>query len=153
MITFVRTDIHHPDFQDLVKQLDVQLTHWYGSQMEVFNPLNVLKEETYCLVAKDENNSVGIGAFRIMEDESAVEIKRMFVHPNHRGKGISKLILQELENWAKEKNFKYAKLETGHKNIAAKQLYQKAGYVLIEPFGPYQAMDRNISFCYGKKLI
>lgn len=150
MIKLIRTDIHHPKFKNLVQQLDAELASMYGDHMEVFSPHNILKVDTFSLLALQNNEPVGIGAFRVMEDENEVEIKRMFVPSEHRGKGISKLVLKELESWAKENGHSYAKLETGEKNLAAIALYQKSGYEPIKPFGPY--VDIHDSLCFRKKL-
>ncbi len=151
MISLIRTNINHPKFQTLVQKLDSELGSMYGDHMEVFAPHNILKNDTYSLVAIDNDEPVGIGAFRVLENNKEVEIKRMFVLPAHRGKGISKLILKELEQWAIENGHAYAKLETGEKNLTAISLYRNTGYEPIEPFGPY--VDIHDSLCFRKKLI
>ena len=145
----IRTDIHHPNFQEMVQLLDAELRSMYGDQQDDFDPHNKLKEDTRVLVIKSNDQTIGCGAFRPMDDNVA-EVKRMFVHPEHRGKGLSKLILNELESWIKEQQYTYIKLETGSKNIAALSLYPATGYEPIEPFGPYQ--DLPDSFCFGKKI-
>lgn len=151
MIKLIRTNIHHPKFQALVKELDAELGSMYGNHMEVFAPHNILKDGTYSLVAIENEIPVGIGAFKVLENNKSVEIKRMFVPPLHRGKGVSKLVLSDLEQWAKEKGYQFAKLETGEKNLAAISLYRKTGYESITPYGPY--VDIPNSLCFGKKLI
>ena len=57
--------------------------------------------------------SIAIGAYKEYNSET-VEMKRMYTLPEHRGKGIASSILSELELWAKEENYKFAILETGH---------------------------------------
>ena len=51
-----------------------------------------------------ENKPIGCGAFREY-DLKRIEIKRMFVHPEYRNKGIGLDILNELELWASELNY------------------------------------------------
>ena len=150
MIKFIRTNPTHPQFQKLVRLLDAELLTLYGEEMQFFGPHNALKENTFSLVILENERPIGIGAFRILQLPHEIEIKRMFVHPDHRGKGISKLILNELESWAKDEKATYAKLETGPKNKTALLLYPSAGYQLIEPFGPYVGVVNSI--CFGKKL-
>lgn len=150
MIKLLRTNIHDPKFNTLVLQLNAELSSMYVNYQEVFAPHNKLKDETFSLVAIQNEKSVGIGAYRVLKDENAVEIKRMFVPTNHRGKGISKLILNGLEQWAKENNFTFAKLETGTKNLAAISLYKKSGYKKIPPYEPYVGIEESL--CFGKKL-
>ena len=146
---FVRTNINDTNFKKMVQLLDAELLAMYGNQQADFDPHNKLKEDTLVLIVKHNEKTIGCGAFRPMENSTA-EIKRMFVHPDYRGKGLSKLILKELENWIKEKQYTYIKLETGSKNLAALSLYPATGYESIEPFGPYQ--DLPDSFCFGKKI-
>ncbi len=151
MIQMLRTNIHHPKFRFLVEQLDAELVEMYGNQMEFFGPHNILKDDTFALVALQDNEPVAIGAFREMNKNGDVEIKRMFVPIKHRGKGFSKLILQELEDWAKDKNYTCSKLETGDKNVTAISLYLKAGYERIDLFDPYIGVENSL--CFAKKLI
>lgn len=146
---FIRTHIHDFNFLEMVKLLDAELRLMYGDQQDDFDPHNKLKDDTFVLIVKEKNKTIGCGAFRPMEDNVA-EVKRMFVHSDHRGKGLSKLILSELETWIKEKQYTYIKLETGDKNIAALSLYPAMGYEPIEHFGPYK--DLPNSFCFGKKI-
>jgi len=150
MINLLRTNIHHPKFKALVQELDSELGDMYGDDMAFFAPHNILKDDTFALVALQNDEPVGIGAFFIIGNNAEVEIKRMYVPPTHRGKGISKLVLQELENWARDKKIPYAKLETGDKNVTAISLYKKAGYLRIDLYEPY--LERADSLCFGKKL-
>ncbi len=150
MIQMLRTDIHHPKFKYLVKQLDDELVDMYGDQMEFFGPHNILKDDTFALVALQDDEPVAIGAFRVLNKSGDVEIKRMFVPTKHRGKGFSKLILQELEDWAKEENYTCSKLETGDKNVTAISLYLNAGYERIDLFEPYIGIENSL--CFAKKL-
>lgn len=151
MVKILKTNIHHPKFKLLVQQLDAELVEMYGDQMEFFGPHNILEDTTYALVAIQEEEPVAIGAFRKMNEEGDVEIKRMFVPTQHRGKGFSKLVLKELENWAKEENFTCAKLETGDKNVTAISLYLNAGYEKIALFEPYIGVENSL--CFAKKLL
>ncbi len=150
MIQMFKTNIHHPKFKFLVEQLDQELVDMYGEQMEFFGPHNILKEDTFALVALQDDEPVAIGAFREMNKDGDVEIKRMFVPVQHRGKGFSKMILKELENWAKEKNYTCSKLETGDKNVTAISLYLNAGYEKIDLFEPYIGIENSL--CFAKKL-
>lgn len=150
MIQMFKTNIHHPQFKFLVEQLDQELVDMYGEQMDFFGPHNILKEDTFALVALQDDEPVAIGAFREMNEGGDVEIKRMFVPVQHRGKGFSKMILRELENWAKEKKYTCSKLETGDKNVTAISLYLNAGYEKIDLFEPYIGIKNSL--CFAKKL-
>lgn len=151
MIQMLRTNIHNPKFKFLVEQLDQELVDMYGKQMDFFSQHNILKEDAFALVAVQDEEPVAIGAFREMNTDGDVEIKRMFVPTKHRSKGFSKLVLKELENWAKEENYTCSKLETGDKNIAAISLYLNAGYEKIDLFEPYISIENSL--CFAKKII
>ena len=74
----------------------------------------------------------------------------MFIHSNFRGKGLSKIILRELENWAKELGFSRLVLETGKKQPEAIGLYENAGFKKINNYGQY--VDFPNSVCFEKVL-
>jgi putative acetyltransferase len=100
--------------------------------------------------AVDENNlAVACGALKHFTDDTA-EIKRMFVKNEFRGRGLSKLILNELEETARSFNYKRMVLETGLKQPEAISLYEKYGYTKIRPYGRHK--DDPDSVCYEKYL-
>jgi putative acetyltransferase len=95
----------------------------------------------------DKNKAVACGALKHFDDTTA-EIKRMYVADDSRGKGLSKLILNKLEETAFLMNYKRVILETGLKQPEAIKLYEKSGYTKIETYGKYK--DDSNSLCYGK---
>lgn len=143
-----RTTSANPDFRFLVTQLDAELRDMYAELMDVYDHHNVIEQIDTVVIAYLNDEPVGCGCFRPYDDESA-ELKRMFVVKTARGKGISKLILTELENWARELGFKYTILETGTKNIDAHYLYSKSGYQVTPSYGPYA--DLTDSICMRKR--
>jgi len=75
-----------------------------------------------------------------------MEVKRMFVLPEFRGKGIATKILVELENWAKELLYNKCVLETGKRQPDAIALYEKNGYLKIPNYGQYANMENSVCF-------
>lgn len=101
-------------------------------------------------VCKDENNdAVACGALKHFDNKTA-EIKRMYVEDSYRGKGISKLILNRLEETAINMNYKRIILETGLKQPEAMNLYEKSGFTKIKSYGRYK--DEPDSVCYEKMI-
>jgi putative acetyltransferase len=145
MIQLKRTNTLGPDFKTLVEELDNDLFSRYPEIQQVYVPLNKVESIDTALIAYEFDNPVGCGCFKTYNQDS-VEIKRMFVKPIARGKGISKLILNELLNWATELGYKKAILETGLNQPEAIGLYEKAGFKKIENFGPYLNMSNSICF-------
>ena len=144
-----RTDHSSPDFQALIKQLDLDLRGRYPDDQDDYDQYNKVDAIDHVVVVYDEDRAVGCGCFKTY-DANAVEIKRMFVHPSSRGKGISKLVLQELEKWAYELGFKKAVLETGTKQHEAIGLYSKLNFSRIPNYGQYANMPYSV--CFEKVL-
>jgi GNAT superfamily N-acetyltransferase len=89
------------------------------------------------LVARDEDGTaVGCGALRALGDRVA-EVKRMFVVPAARGRGVSRAVLVALEDAARERGWTTLRLETGPRQPEAIGLYTSAGYRPIAAFGGY----------------
>lgn len=100
-------------------------------------------------VARTDALAVGCGGLRPLDATSA-EIKRMYVRPTHRRRGLSRQILDELEFRARSQGWFRLRLETGPAQIAAIGLYEAAGYRKIPNFGAYQG--HAASLCFEKAL-
>lgn len=148
-VVLKRTDADHIDFRTLVKALDQELTVIYGEKQSFYNPFNTLNQIKNVVIAFSNGMPMGCGAMKKFDDNS-MEIKRMYILPAHRNKGVAHLILNELEDWAKELNYKECVLETGNKQPDAIRLYQKAGYEIIPNYGQYK--DETESICMKKVL-
>ena len=144
-----RTDATHAAFHKLVMALDEDLAIRDGKDHAFFARFNKLHDIKHCVVLWNGEEPVGCGAFKPYADD-AVEIKRMYVPPAHRHKGIASLVLRELEHWAHELGFGRCVLETGKKQPEAIALYTKCGYHLIPNYGQYA--DVVSSVCFEKRL-
>ena len=81
---------------------------------------------------------VASGAARIMNNDGEyAEIKRVFVLDSHRGRGLSKLVMNFLEQEVTSRGITLLRLETGVKQPDAIGLYRKLGYLERGPFGSY----------------
>jgi GNAT superfamily N-acetyltransferase len=79
-----------------------------------------------------------------------MEIKRMYVTPASRKKGIATMILCELETWAAELSYENCILETGIKQPEAIELYKKNGYTVIPNYGQYAGVQTSV--CFEKSI-
>jgi putative acetyltransferase len=149
MVIIQRTDSSSTDFKELVKLLDADLRIKDGDDHAFYNQFNKIDTIKQVIVAYYKDIAVGCGAFKSYS-EQAVEIKRMFVHPDFRGRGIAQQILQELEKWAAEMGYQSCVLETGQKQLEAIQLYLKTGYQRIPNYGQYEGIENSI--CMKKDL-
>ena len=143
MASLVRSETAHADFKVLVAQLDQELWDRYPDIQAQYAPNNKVENIRTAIIAYDGDKPVGIGCFRPI-DQKTTEIKRMFVLPEYRGKGIAASILAALEDWAKELLFTRTVLESGNRQPEALHLYEKSGYRLIENYGPYEGMDTSV---------
>lgn len=144
-----RTDDLDKDFIALTKALDEHFNATYGLLQKKYSPHNVIASLKTVLVGYVDNEPMACGCFRVLEDE-CVEIKRMYVSPNHRQKGYASTLLHELENWAKELGYKKVLLELGNKQPEALKLYESLGYQRRENFGVYKEI--KTSLCMEKML-
>ncbi len=79
------------------------------------------------LVVRDGVEAIGCGALKRLDDETC-EIKRMYLKPRWRGRGISAVLLEALERRARELGYQRARLDTGDRQPSARRLYEGAGY-------------------------
>ncbi len=148
--SILKFDSSNPNFQALVKLLDQGLKITDGEDHAFYNLFNKIDEIKNCLVFYEADVPVGCGAYKEF-DSYSVEIKRMFVVPENRSKGIAKKFLTELEIWASSLGFTCAILETGKNQVEALQLYPKTGYRVIPNYVQHIGMKKSI--CFDKALF
>lgn len=149
MIKFVRTNAEHVDFVELVKDLDAELAITDGDEHAFYDQFNKLDAIKYVLLAYENETALGCGAIKQF-DAQTIEIKRMYVAPGFRGKGIASKVLVELEKWTAELGYEKCILETGTRQQSAIKLYENNGYQRITNYGQY-AQASN-SYCFEKLL-
>lgn len=101
------------------------------------------------LIAEIDGVAVGCGGVCRYDDRTA-ELRRMYVAPGLRGKGLSKSLLAALEEEARGLGYGAVRLETGHLQPEAIGLYTSAGFEPIPCYGPY--VDDPRSRCFEKAL-
>jgi putative acetyltransferase len=130
----IRTTSENIDFQNLVVLLDEVLKIKDGEDHDFYAQHNTLDKINHVVVCYQDNVAIGCGAFKKL-DSSTAEIKRMFVRPNFREKGIASAVLKESELWVSEFNYTNSVLKTGKNNPEAIALYHKSGYEIIPNYG------------------
>jgi len=149
MIELKRTTSDNEEFIKLNNLLDKELTIRDGDEHAFFDQYNKLDTIKHIILAYNNEDAVGCGAIKNIDGE-IVEIKRMFVLPEARGKKIASQVLSELENWAKELGYKQCILETGVSFKDAIGLYLKSGYEIMENYGQYAEVKSSV--CFNKIL-
>jgi N-acetylglutamate synthase-like GNAT family acetyltransferase len=149
-VKIFRAQSDSPEALLLIDELSKELAARYGDDgTGDFDPHNTEIEKSCFVIARLNEEAVGCGALRPMT-ENIGEVKRMFVKPEMRGKGISRKILNELEKAAKEFGYEKVWLETGVLQPEAVGLYEKDGYIRIKNYGIYE--NNPLSICFEKKL-
>lgn len=149
MPTLNRTNSTDPDFLKLVSLLDADLAGRNGDKHSFYSQFNKLDKIRHVLVAYEDGEPAGCGAIKEYAPDT-MEVKRMFVVPAHRRKGIAENVLKELESWAAELSYRKCILETSLKQQEAIGLYRKKGYRLIPNFGQYAGVENSI--CFVKQI-
>lgn len=134
----------------LIEALDAELRARYQTaETHGLSARDLDDPETVFLVARRGSDAIACGAIRRI-DAATGEVKRMFVHPGFRGRGLSRQILLALEEEARQKGIVTLRLETGVRQPEAIGLYRSAGYAQIPAFGEYVGDIHSV--CYEKSL-
>jgi putative acetyltransferase len=136
----------------LIAELSVELARryeWSDDGSGNFRPEDVRVPRSVFLIGRLANRPVACGAIRPLDGDVG-EVKRMFVTPDVRGRGLSKRLLAALEGAARQMEYVTLRLETGTGQPEAIRLYESAGYHRIEPYGTY--IDDPRSVCFEKRL-
>lgn len=88
------------------------------------------------MIGRDADQPVACGGVRLVAP-GVGELKRMYVVPAARRRGIARAMLANLESQARLLGAAQLRLETGLHQPEALSLYASAGYVDAEPFGHY----------------
>jgi putative acetyltransferase len=83
-------------------------------------------------------------------DETTTEIRRMYVVPRARGRGLSRLVLGALEQEARSLGYSFVRVETGNLQAEAIALYVSAGFGPIPRYGPFVADPKSV--CFEKRV-
>lgn len=139
------------EVRSLMAELDEELRQRYpaGTPVHGLGTRDAGDPNTVILVARATGQPVACGASRRLDDAS-IEIKRMYVRPSYRGRGLARRILTQLEARARAAGAARLVLETGVRQPEAIALYRSEGFTRIDPFGEY--VGDEMSRCFEKRL-
>ena len=153
-LTIARAELAADTSQALIAALNAELSAMYpepGANHFGLKPAHVSGQSGVFLVVSLNGTPVGCGAVRLIDAETG-ELKRMYVAPSARGKGLSKQLVTALEAEARALGVKRLVLETGIRQLAALALYRSAGFQPIPLYGEY-LVSPETSVCLGKDLL
>ncbi|SEG98254.1 Acetyltransferase (GNAT) family protein [Saccharopolyspora kobensis] len=147
----------HPDSARLIDVLQREYVERYGEEDDTpVEPAEFRPPQGLFLLGYVDDRPVGSGGWRAREgDEPGLqdgdaEMKRLFVVPDARGRGLSRRLLAELEHTAAMAGRKRMVLETGTQQPEAIGLYTSAGYTAVDTFGLHR--DDPLIRCFAKEL-
>jgi GNAT superfamily N-acetyltransferase len=150
MMQLIRTNSNNQHFQELVKALDIDLRIRDGEDHAFFAQFNKIDMIKHVVVAYENEIAIGCGAIKEYAN-NVMEVKRMYVKEEKRGKGVATIVLQELEKWCIELKYEKCILETGLAQPEAIRLYTKNNYQRIPNYGQYAQVATSV--CFEKKFI
>lgn len=135
-VTVEFTQWDDADVQRLAAAQQTEIRARYDGAGEPGTPPSAADVSVVVLARDDQGTPVGCGALRALGD-GAAEVKRMYVVPAARGRGVARAVLAGLEAAARERGWSTLRLETGPRQPEAVGLYTRAGYRPIRAFGAY----------------
>ena len=152
-ITITRAELNADVSRALIGSLNAELSGLYpepGANHFQLDPEEVADGRGAFLVVYREGTPVGCGALRLLDAETA-ELKRMYLSPTVRGRGLGRRLVAALEAEARALGVRRLVLETGGRQAAALALYRATGFHPIPLYGEY-CLSPETSVCLGKDL-
>lgn len=145
-------DPYEPGVLSLIDALDAYQRELYPAESNHLEPPSELRKSNVVFLCAAEGGAVvGCGAAKVLDGPPRYgEIKRMFVLPAARGRGVSRQLLQALEARLLARDVHLVRLETGIHQPQALRLYERMGYRRRPPFGDYT--DDPLSVFMEKRL-
>ena len=140
------------DAQRLIRELDRGLAQLYPPEQRFgpnFKAAQIADGRALFLVARLDARAVGCGAIQLLDGATA-EVKRMYVEPESRGRGVGRMVLDALEREAQRLGVTRLVLETGIHQHAAIALYLHAGFDPCDCWGEYLTSPSSV--CYSKEI-
>ena len=150
----LRAAADHPDVERFVTALLQEMADRYDD-----DPSTIERTDpgaAFVLLRDDDGTPLGSGAVQRLSkskpDAAADhgEIKRVYVVPEGRGRGLSRLLMSELIDLARELGYTYLQLETGDVQPEAIGLYESSGWERVPNYGQYE--DDPRSLCFGLRI-
>ena len=160
MIEIQRTTGADPRSLALRESMDAETFALYGDWFTTLDAATRARVDTALhtdqadlfevVIAVEDGADLGHAALRrlttVDELYGGLEVKKVYVRPEARGRGLSRLLMSAIEDVARELGEPGIQLQTGPKQHEAIALYRAIGYSDSEPFGPYVGLDDMVYF-------
>jgi putative acetyltransferase len=151
-VTRVAAD--HPDVARFVGELLREMAERYGDDPDGIAHTDPGAE--WVLLSDDDGSALGCGAvqpLRSSKPDAAAdhgEIKRVYIVPPARGRGLARPLMAALLDLAAELGYTWLQLETGTEQPEALALYERSGWRRVPNYGQY--VDDPRSVCFGRPV-
>jgi ribosomal protein S18 acetylase RimI-like enzyme len=150
-LRFAFSDPEEPPASELLAAMRTELIGAYDNASRLDNPPLLPAElrapDGAYFVGYEGTAAVAGGGLRRLGDGVA-EIKRMYVRPEARSRGVAAALLRMLEEAARAMGYACTRLDTGPKQVTAQRLYRAAGYAEIAPYN-----DNPFACFWGEKRL
>jgi len=145
-ITIVEERPDSVDGMKLLSELDADLQrHPYPAESRhAFSIEKLLHERVAFFVTRYLGEPAACGGLKVFDDYG--EVKRMYVRPKQRGRGLAKATLDHLSQYTKSQGLNLLRLETGIYQVEAIGLYDRYGFQRRPPFGEYREDPLSVYF-------
>ena len=143
-----------PAFLTLCAALDGYLNELAGGEERrmQYIPHNQAGDLSIAFLARENGTAIGCAGLKEL-DAITGEIKRVYVVPLARRKGVGNMLMNELEKEAVRRGYQKLLLESGAPLKEAMRMYRRYGYMEIPPYEPYAKMESSSdSICMEKNL-
>jgi len=150
-LRFTRCDPEEAPADDLLAAMRAELNDVYETFSRLDNPpltpVELRAPTGAYLIGYEGTDAVAGGGLRRLEEDVA-EIKRMYVRPAARSRGVAGALLAALEEAAVSLGYTATRLDTGPKQVHAQRLYRRTGYMEVLPYN-----DNPFACFWGEKRL
>lgn len=145
-VEMAEASVESAEARQLVAEVQQEYVRRYGGRDSTpVDPAEFAPPDGTFLLARVGRTAIGCAGLR-RHGDGVAEMKRMYVRPEHRGRGHARGMLAALEEWACSRGYTRVVLETGAAQPEAIALYTSSGYHPIDGFGHYRDSELSRSF-------
>lgn len=137
-------DLESPELLELFSEHDAYMMEFLGEHRRFYTPYSPAENIGRAWIVYADGRPAGCAAYR-ERPEGGCELKRVFLRPEHRGRGISRELVRTVEDYAKKQGRRTIGLDTNSALEPAVTLYRHMGYRVTFSEGQYIQMEKSLS--------
>ena len=110
-------------------------------------------EITACVIANDEKVGGYADAPWQVDSDEVMVLHVLAVHPNHRGKGLARRLVENVIEQGRKARKKMLRLDVIENNTTAEKLYQKLGFRYIQTKRLYYDVVGEMTFKLYERVL